>query len=258
MCGEQINEIDLKRHSAAHILAMAVLDIHPDARLGIGPVIDDGFYYDFETQNPITEDELKKIEKKMKKLISQGIDFEKSEISIDEAKEKFADQKYKLEIINDLQNEGEKNLSVYTSKDFSDLCSGPHVENTKEIDAKALKITRLAGAYWKSDENREQLTRVYGVLFESKEELDEYKQRLEEAKKRDHRKLGKELDLFTFSDVIGSGLPMLTERGATVRRILERFIVDEELRRGYKHVYTQDIAKVDLYEKSGHYPYYKD
>ncbi|XLQ19787.1 MAG: threonine--tRNA ligase [Candidatus Moraniibacteriota bacterium] len=260
MCGEQTKEIDVKRHSAAHILAMAVLDLHPDAKLGIGPVIDDGFYYDFETQNPITEDELKKIEKKMKKLISQNIDFEKSELDIDEAKAKFeADgQKYKVEIIDDLKKEGEKTISIYKSKDFEDLCRGPHVENSKEINAKALKITRLAGAYWKSDENREQLTRIYGVLFETNEELAEYNQRLVEAKKRDHRKLGKELDLFTFSETVGSGLPMLTEKGATVRRVLERFIVDEELRRGYKHVYTQDIAKVDLYKKSGHYPYYKD
>ncbi len=185
MCGEQTKEIDVKRHSAAHILAMAVLDLHPDAKLGIGPVIDDGFYYDFETQNPITEDELKKIEKKMKKLISQNIDFEKSELDIDEAKAKFeADgQKYKVEIIDDLKKEGEKTISIYKSKDFEDLCRGPHVENSKEINAKALKITRLAGAYWKSDENREQLTRIYGVLFETNEELAEYNQRLVERKK---------------------------------------------------------------------------
>ncbi|HIP49954.1 MAG TPA: threonine--tRNA ligase [Candidatus Pacebacteria bacterium] len=260
MCKEQIKEIDIKRHSAAHILAMAVLDLHPDVKFGIGPVIDDGFYYDFETENPITEDELKKIEKKMKKLISQNIDFEKSELDIDEAKAKFenAGQKYKTEIIDDLKVEGEETISIYKSKDFEDLCRGPHVKNSKEINTKALKITRLAGAYWKSDENREQLTRVYGVLFETKEELAKYNQRLAEAKKRDHRKLGKELDLFFFSNTVGSGLPMLTEKGATIRRILERFIVDEELRRGYKHVYTQDIAKIDLYKKSGHYPYYKD
>jgi len=260
MCGEQTKEIDVKRHSAAHILAMAVLDLHPDAKLGIGPVIDDGFYYDFETENPITEDELKKIEKKMKKLISQNIDFEKSELPINEARAKFEkeNQKYKVEIIDDLASAGEETVSIYKSKDFEDLCRGPHVENSKEINAKALKITRLAGAYWKSDQDREQLTRIYGVLFNTREELDDYNKRLIEAKKRDHRKIGKDLDLFTFSDTVGKGLPMLTEKGATIRRVLERFIVDEEIKRGYKHVYTQDIAKISLYEKSGHYPYYKD
>ncbi|MEA3322757.1 MAG: threonine--tRNA ligase, partial [Patescibacteria group bacterium] len=225
MCGQNLEQIDAKRHSAAHILAMAVLDLHPDAKLGIGPVIDDGFYYDFETEDPITEEELKQIEKKMKKLISQNIDFEKSELTIDAAKEKFEseNQKYKVELIEDLKNEGEETISIYKSKDFEDLCRGPHVKNSKEINAKAFKITRLAGAYWKSDQDREQLTRVYGVLFDTKEELAEYNQRLIEAKKRDHRKLVKELDLFTFSDVIGSGLPMLTEKGATIRRVLERF-----------------------------------
>jgi len=255
MCSNQTNKIEIKRHSAAHILAMAILDLRPDARLGIGPVIDDGFYYDVETDSPITEDELKKIEKKMKKLISQNIDFEKSEIGIDEARTKFEsqNQKYKIEIIDDLKNEGEKTVSIYKSKDFEDLCRGPHVKNSKEINAKALKITRLAGAYWKSDENREQLTRVYGVLFETKEELDEYNQRLVEAKKRDHRKLGKELDLFTFSDLVGSGLPLFTPKGTLLRDTIVDKIQNLQAKHGYQKVTIPHITKKELYETSGHW-----
>ena len=270
MCGEKINEIDIKRHSAAHILAMAILDLHPDARLGIGPVIEDGFYYDVETDSPITEDELKKIEKKMKKLISQNIDFEKNEMNIDEAREKFekAGQKYKVEIIDDLANEGtqsltsdvsgKKTVSIYRSKDFEDLCRGPHVKNSKEINAKALKITRLAGAYWKSDENREQLTRVYGVLFDTKEELDEYNKRLAEAKKRDHRKLGKELDLFTFSDLVGPGLPLFTPKGTTLRDTIVDKIQTLQAKHGYEKVTIPHITKKDLYETSGHWDKFGD
>ena len=258
MCGEQINEIDIKRHSAAHILAMAVLDIHPDAKLGIGPVIDDGFYYDFETKEPIIEDELKKIEKKMKKLISQNIDFEKSELTIDDAKKKFENQKYKVELIDDLAQNGEKTISIYKSKDFEDLCRGPHVKNSKEINAKALKITRLAGAYWKSDEDREQLTRIYGILFETKEELDEYNQKLIEAKKRDHRKLGKELGLFTIDPNVGLGLPLYKPNGAVIFNSLKRWFEDEQLKRGYLPVITPHIGRKSLWETSGHWGFYND
>ncbi len=260
MCGEQTKEIDVKRHSAAHILAMAILDLHPDARLGIGPVIEDGFYYDVETDSPVTEDELKKIEKKMKKLISQNIDFEKSKMDINEARKKFekAGQKYKVEIINDLANEGVETVSIYKSKNFEDLCRGPHVKNSKEINAKALKITRLAGAYWKSDENREQLTRVYGVLFDTKEELDEYNKKLVEAKKRDHRKLGKELGLFTFSDLVGPGLPLFTPKGTTLRDTIVDKIQTLQAKHGYERVTIPHITKKELYETSGHWDKFGD
>ena len=264
MCSEHAShdasDIEKKRHSAAHILAMAIRDIHPDAKFGIGPAIEDGFYYDVKTEDPITEDELKKIEKKMKKLISQNIDFVKSELSITEARKKFAnaDQEYKIEIINDLENEGEKNVSIYTSKDFDDLCRGPHVENSKEIDAKALKITRLSGAYWKSDENCDQLTRVYGVLFNNKEELDEYLKQREEAKKRDHRKLGKELGLFTIDPNVGPGLPLYKPNGAMVFNLLKRWFEDEQLKRGYKPVITPHIGRKTLWETSGHWGFYND
>jgi len=260
MCGEKINEIDIKRHSAAHVLAMAILDLHPDARLGIGPVIDDGFYYDVETDSPITEDELKKIEKKMKKLISQNIDFEKSEQDIDTAREKFEkdNQKYKVEIIDDLKSDDAKTVFIYKSKDFEDLCRGPHVTNTKEINAKALKITRLAGAYWKSDESREQLTRIYGVLFDTKEELDEYNQKLIEAKKRDHRKLGKELDLFTFSDLVGPGLPLFTPTGTLLRDTIVDKIQMLQAKHGYEKVTIPHITKKELYKTSGHWEKFGD
>ncbi len=179
-------------------------------------------------------------------------------VSIEEAKELFKDNKYKLELISNIEEKGEE-ITLYTSGNFTDLCKGGHCnEPKKELDMKAFKLIKIAGAYWKGDEKNEMLTRIYGYAFDTKQELDEYIKLLEIAKERDHRKLGKELDLFVNSKTIGSGLPLLTEKGATIRRILERFIVDEEISRGYKHVYTQDITKVDLYKKSGHYPYYKD
>ena len=247
------------RHSLAHLLAMAVLEKYPGTKLAIGPATDNGFYYDFdfpEDVSPAPED-LKDLQKTMRKLAGKGLKFEGKEISVDEARTMFADQPYKLELINEFEKEG-KTLTAYTSGDFTDLCKGGHIENTKEIDTKAFKLTHIAGAYWRGDEKNKMLTRIYGLAFESKEALDEYLKTQEEAKKRDHRKLGKELDLFTFSDVVGKGLPLWTEKGTTIRRVLERFIVDEEIKRGYKHVTTPDIANIELYKKSGHYPYYKD
>ncbi|MBT4516356.1 MAG: threonine--tRNA ligase [Candidatus Komeilibacteria bacterium] len=245
-----------ERHSLSHILAMAVLRKFPDAKLAIGPVIDNGFYYDFLLPEPLSDKDLPKLEKDMKKIISQKIKFEKNVSSREEALKKAKSNKFKTELINELP--ADEKISFYDSGDFSDLCAGPHVEYSTEINPKAFKLTSVAGAYWRGDEKNEMLTRVYGVAFETKEELDEYLAMVEEAKKRDHRKLGKDLDLFTFSDVVGKGLPLWTVKGATIRRELERFIVDEEIKRGYQHVYTPDIAKIDLYKKSGHYPYYKD
>ncbi|MFA5985844.1 MAG: threonine--tRNA ligase [Parcubacteria group bacterium] len=259
MCSHNPSEeLNKKRHSAAHLLAMAVREIRPDALFGIGPIVDDGFYYDIETAQPITEADLKQIEKRMKKMISHNIPFERSEISIAEAKGQFKDQKYKLELIDDLATSGEAIVSVYTSKDFADLCRGPHVENSKEIDASALKITRLAGAYWKSDEKREQLTRIYGVLFDTKEELDIYLARIEEAKRRDHRKLGKELDLFTFSELVGGGLPLFTPKGTLLRDLIVEKIQNLQKKFGYQKVTIPHITKKDLYEKSGHWAKFGD
>lgn len=244
------------RHSLSHIMAMAVLKKFPGAKLGIGPTIDNGFYYDFLLPEKISDSDLPKLEKEMKKIIAQNIEFTKSVVSRKDAIKKVGDQNFKVELIEDLPEDEE--ISFYQSGEFSDLCAGPHVEQSKEINPKAFKLTHLAGAYWRGDEKNQMLTRIYGVAFDDEKDLEAHLKMLEEAKERDHRKLGKELDLFTFSDIVGKGLPLWTAKGATIRRELENFIVNEELRRGYQHVYTPDIAKVDLYKKSGHYPYYKD
>jgi threonyl-tRNA synthetase len=241
-------------------MAMAVGQIRPDAKFGIGPDIDDGFYYDIETAQPLTDSDLKQIEKRMKKLIGQKISFEHTELSIADAKKKFTalEQPYKCELIDDLAQEGETVVSIYTSKDFDDLCRGPHVEYSNEIDASALKIMRLAGAYWKSDETRQQLTRIYGVLFNTKEELDTYLARIEEAKKRDHRKLGKELDLFTFSDLVGGGLPLFTPKGTLLRDLIVEKIQNLQKKFGYQKVTIPHITKKDLYITSGHWAKFGD
>jgi threonyl-tRNA synthetase len=252
--------LEILRHSASHVLAAAVLEMFPEAKFGIGPAIENGFYYDFDLPRTLIPEDLSFLEEKMKVIIKANYPFERAEIS---AKVALADfkklkQDYKVELIKDLEIAGEKKVSVYKSSHFVDLCSGPHIDSTGEIPADAMKLTKISGAYWKGSEKNKMLQRIYGVAFESKEELDEYLVRMEEAEKRDHRKLGKELDLFCFSDIIGKGLPMLTPRGTIIRKELEKFVIEEETKRGYKHVVTPDLAKVELYKKSGHYPYYKD
>ncbi len=251
------SSLEQKRHSLAHLLAAAVLELYPDAKPTIGPAVDDGFYYDFDFSTAVSEKEFSRIEKKMREILKTWQGFEKIELSRDEAEKIFAGNEYKLELIAGIAEKGE-DITLYKSGNFTDLCRGGHVENCSEIDPESFKLIRVAGAYWRGDEKNKMLTRIYGFAFENKAELENYIVMQEEAKKRDHKKLGKELDLFVFSDVVGKGLPLWTEKGATVRRELERFIVDEEIKRGYKHVYTPDIAKLDLYKKSGHYPYYKD
>ena len=252
---EQIHKI---RHSLSHIMAMAVLKKFPKAKLGIGPVIDNGFYYDFILPEKLSDTDLPELEASMREIIKQNIDFKKSAASRSEAlkKIKAQDQNFKVELVNDLPENEE--ITFYASGDFEDLCAGPHVSNSKEIPLDGFKLTHLAGAYWHGDEKREMMTRIYGLAFANAKDLRVYLQLLEEAKLRDHRKIGKDLDLFTFSDIVGKGLPLWTAKGAAIRRELERFIVDEEIKRDYHHVYTPDVAKVDLYKKSGHYPYYKD
>ncbi|HRH26445.1 MAG TPA: threonine--tRNA ligase [Candidatus Paceibacterota bacterium] len=252
-----MNNLDNKRHSLAHLLAAAVTTLYPDAKPSIGPFTSNGFYYDFEFSSPISDKDLAAIEKKMRAIQPKWDTFDRTEVSTDEARKQFAGNEYKLELIGDIEKSGEP-ITLYTSGEFTDLCRGGHVEHMKEIPSDSYKLERIAGAYWRGDEKNKMLTRIYGLAFETKEALDAHITQQAEAEKRDHRKLGKELDLFVFSDVVGKGLPLWTERGATVRRELERFIVDEEIRRGYRHVYTPDIAKIDLYKKSGHYPYYKD
>ena len=268
------------RHSLAHIMATATMTLWPEAKLGVGPVVENGFYYDIDIPGvTISEDDFKKIEKEMRKIISQKQPFVRSTKPIDEAIKwaKDAKQPYKEELLNDLKRAGTtvaKDLSAeemgtlsegdsqvdevsfYTNGNFTDLCRGPHVEDTGKVGA--FKLMRVAGAYWRGNENNPQMQRLYGVAFETQEELDAHLHMLEEAKKRDHRKLGKELKLFTTSPLVGKGLPLMLEKGATVRRILERFTIEEEIRRGYMHVITPDLASLDLYKTSGHYPYYKD
>jgi len=265
------NKLSILRHSTAHLLAVAVLRMFPEAKLGIGPAIEDGFYYDFDLPRTLIPEDLPILEDKMRAIIKENYAFEKQEIDAKKAAELFkkAKQTYKVELIKDIQKtlEGTKSLqgdlvpnkiTIYKTGSFVDLCAGPHLDSTGEIKADALKLLKIAGAYWRGDEKNKMLQRIYGTAFENKDDLDEYLHRLEETEKRDHRKIGKDLDLFIFSDLVGKGLPLFTEKGSIIRRELERFIVDEELKRGYKHVYTPEIAKVDLYKTSGHYPYYKD
>ncbi len=248
------------RHSLAHLLAIAVKkEVSEDVKIAIGPVIENGFYYDFEfpKEVAISDKDLKKIQKRIKKLISQKLDFTKKEITEKEAKELFADQPYKLELIDEIVKNKES-LSIYETGDFKDLCEGPHIKNTSEINADAFKIEKLAGAYWRGDEKNKMLTRIYGVAFETKEELDEYLKRQEEAKKRDHRKLGKELDLFTFSELVGPGLPLFTPKGTLLRNLIIEKIESLQKEFGYQKVTIPHITKKELYEKSGHWEKFGD
>lgn len=251
----QLNNI---RHSLSHLLAMAVLGKIPQTTLAIGPVIENGFYYDFDfpEDQKISEADLPELEKAMKKLIKKNLIFSQEELAEKEGLKKVSGP-YKKELIDELVKNNER-LSFYQSGDFTDLCAGPHVKSTKEIDPEAFKLTKIAGAYWRGSEKNKMLTRIYGVAFASKKELDEYLKMMEEAEKRDHRKLGQDLKLFVFSDLVGKGLPTFGPKGATIKRELEHFTIGEELKRGYHHIVTPDLAKVDLYKKSGHYPYYKD
>lgn len=262
------------RHTAAHVLAAAVKRLYPEAKFGVGPVVENGFYYDILTPEPITEGDLKKIEKEMRKVIAGGHDMEREEMSIDAAIEFFKaqDQDFKVELLQSLKEKGTTKVapeeaqdidvekpdtaSVYKTGDFVDLCRGPHVENVKEIGA--FKLWKLAGAYWRGDENNPQMQRIYGLAFATKEDLDHYLKMLEEAKKRDHRKLGQELDLFTFSELVGPGLPLFTPNGTVVRNILDDFVWQMRKDRRYARVEIPHITKKDLYETSGHWEKFKD
>lgn len=256
--GQEPTPTDSIRHSLAHVLAMTVLKKFPDVKLGIGPVIEHGFYYDFRLPSALTPEDLPLLEKTMREIIAENLVFAGEKITPQKARALFKEQPFKLDLIKEFVKEKEPLTAYRTGDLFVDLCKGGHVKNTSEIPTDAFKLTHIAGAYWRGDEKNPQLTRIYGAAFATKEELDKYLRQQEEAKKRDHRVLGKELGLFTFSDAVGKGLPLWTEKGATIRRVLERFITDEEIRRGYMHVMTPDIANLNLYRKSGHYPYYQD
>jgi threonyl-tRNA synthetase len=246
--------VHVLRHSTAHLLAAAVTELYPDAKYGIGPPVEDGFYYDFAFSQPITEADLKQIESRMRRIAQEDRPFVHDTMNREQAVAEFRKrgQDYKLELIRD-KVEGDE-VSVYRTGEFLDLCRGPHVKSTKEL--KAFKLLRVAGAYWRGDEKQPQLTRIYGTAWPSQKELDDHMKFLEEAEKRDHKKLGKELKLFTVDERVGAGLPLWLPAGATIRRELERFIVDEELSRGYLHVRTPDVARLDLYRQSGHLQLY--
>jgi threonyl-tRNA synthetase len=251
--------LDNIRHSAAHMLAAAVLELYPGTKLAIGPTIENGFYYDFLFPNGvvISENDLEKIESTMKKIIKGHHKFVGRKVSVAEAKEEEKDQPFKLELINEFAEDG-KELTIYESGPFQDLCRGGHVENTKEIPADGLKLHRVAGAYWRGSEKNPMLTRIYGLLFSTAQELDAYLLQLEEAKKRDHRKLGAELDLFTFSDLVGAGLALWTPKGTLLRTTLDDFVWELRKERGYMKVTIPHITKKELYETSGHWAKFKD
>lgn len=246
-------ELTKMRHTLSHVLAAAVKELYPTTTFGVGPAIDDGFYYDIDFEKTkISDADLEKIEKKMYEIVAKKLPMVKSEMSRIDAMNWAREnkQKYKVELIEDLP-EGEK-ISFYDLGDvFKDLCKGPHVENTSEIGA--FKLTRVAGAYWRGDEKREMLTRIYGVAFAKKAELDDYLKQQEEAKARDHRKLGKELDLFCFSDLVGAGLPLFTPRGTWLRETLGNYSLSLRAKKGFEKVWTPHITKIDLYKTSGHY-----
>jgi len=245
------------RHSLSHVLAGAVLSFYPDAKLTIGPAVDNGFYYDFEFSTPVGDKDLGKIEQKMRELLKKWSNFEKKEITIEDAEKIFAGNPYKLELIADIKKEDGK-PTVYVSGDFTDLCAGPHVANTKEIPSSGFKLERVAGAYWRGNEKNKMLTRIYGLAFESKEALAAYELQQEEARKRDHRKLGKELGLFIFSDLVGPGLPLYTWKGSIVRKQIMDYSRELQEKIGYQEVHTPNMNKAELFKVSGHYEKYKE
>lgn len=245
------------RHSLSHLLAAAVLEIWPDAKPTLGPATDTGFYYDFDLPAPVSEKDFEKIEKKMRELAKIWKGFEGKEISYEEAKKLFAKNPYKLELIEEINQSGQK-ITTYTSGEFTDLCRGGHTEDMSKVPAGSWKLERVAGAYWRGDEKNKMLTRIYGLAFESKEELEEYLINQEEAKKRDHRKLGKELDLFVFSELVGPGLPIYTPKGAVVRREIVNYSNELQKKIGYEEVHTPNMNKAELFKVSGHYEKYKE
>ncbi|MFH1508795.1 MAG: threonine--tRNA ligase [bacterium] len=255
---KKMNKIEIMRHSTAHVLAAAVLQMFPEAKIGTGPIIDNGFYYDFDLPRTLIPEDLPILEKKMKKLIGGNHPFDKEEVVIAEAKKLFseASQNYKVELIEELSKLGEKKVSVYKTGNFVDLCRGPHLDSTGEI--KAFKLTKISGAYWRGDENKPMLQRIYGVAFATDKELKKHLELLAEAKKRDHRKLGKELNLFVLSKNVGSGFPLLTPKGTIIRQELEKLMREQLLQQDYKFVTTPHVGNLELYKTSGHYQKYSD
>jgi threonyl-tRNA synthetase len=264
-------KIEIVRHSLAHILAAAVYEMFPDAKFGVGPAVENGFYYDFDLPRTLIPEDLEILEEKMKKIIQENYQFKKADVPSDEAIKKFkkCGQSYKVELIKDLQKEAGNKKMLPTSpadrrvtccvlRDFVDLCSGPHIDSTGEIDPKSFKLTKISGAYWKGNEKNKMLQRIYGAAFATEKELKKYLAMMEEAEKRDHRKLGKDLKLFMISDEVGKGLPMWLPNGAYIRKKLEDYMYELEKQNGYDFVYTPILAHEDLYKQSGHLTHYKD
>ncbi len=253
---ESDEALEILRHSSAHLLAQAIKRLYPDAKLGVGPVIENGFYYDIDTSQAITSEDLPVIEKEMKQLINENIEILRSDVSRAEAQARFAaiEDPYKLELLEAIPED--EQVSIYEQGDFFDLCRGIHVPSTGKL--KEFKLLSVAGAYWRGDSDNKMLQRIYGTAFFKKEDLKAHLEMLEEAKERDHRKIGKELNLFMNSQKVGQGLPMWLPKGATIRRIIERYIVDKEERLGYDHVYTPVMGSVELYKTSGHWDHYQE
>ncbi len=257
------------RHSTAHIMAQAVMEMFPgEAKIAIGPPIENGFYYDFDLPRPLTPEDLESVEARMVEIIAGDFEFQREVLSAEDAQERFADQPYKIELIEGLEAGGmdeygepieeKPEISIYTHDIFTDLCRGPHVESTKKINPKAVKLLNVAGAYWRGDEKRPMLQRIYGTAWASADELDKYLWKLEEAKKRDHRRLGKELDLYSVSDAVGPGLILWHPKGGMVRKLAEDYARDEHEKGGYEFVYSPHIGKAQLWETSGHLDWYQD
>ena len=242
------------RHSASHVMADVVLQLFPEAKLAIGPPTDDGFYYDFDVPRPFTPEDIETIEARMREIVVRDLPFERSEISPDEARQRFANQPFKMELIEDILPD--EAISIYRHGDFVDLCQGPHVASTGQITA--FKLLNLAGAYWRGDEGRPMLQRIYGTAFESQEALDEHLHRLEEAQRRDHRRLGRELDLFSIHDEVGPGLIIWHPKGSRLRNVIEDFWRQEHYRRGYEMVFTPHIGRSRLWSTSGHLEFFKE
>ncbi|HDC3540210.1 TPA: threonine--tRNA ligase [Staphylococcus aureus] len=246
--------LEVLRHSTAHLMAHAIKRLYGNVKFGVGPVIEGGFYYDFDIDQNISSDDFEQIEKTMKQIVNENMKIERKVVSRDEAKELFSNDEYKLELIDAIPED--ENVTLYSQGDFTDLCRGVHVPSTAKI--KEFKLLSTAGAYWRGDSNNKMLQRIYGTAFFDKKELKAHLQMLEERKERDHRKIGKELELFTNSQLVGAGLPLWLPDGATIRREIERYIVDKEVSMGYDHVYTPVLANVDLYKTSGHWDHYQE
>ena len=257
--GGKTMEVDEKTfwHTTSHVMAQAIKRLYKNVKLAIGPAIDNGFYYDIDSEKPFTTEDLEKIEEEMRKIVKEGYSLEYREMDRKEAIKYYEElgEIYKVEILKDLGDEVEK-VSFYKQGEFEDLCKGPHIPTIKPI--KAIKLLSVSGAYWRGNEKNKMLQRIYGVSFPKKSMLDEHLEKLKEAKERDHRKIGKEQELFMTHELVGSGLPIFLPNGAVIKRILERYIVDKEIEQGYNHVYSPSLANTELYKISGHWDHYKE